>query len=79
MVSKIALNMIDSTKTLFGSDLPSLELEVVYHENYHVQIKVSYSIQVLKDKSETMHGKYRISYDRGLLFSLTCTMGSCFT
>ncbi|XP_018023589.1 sucrase-isomaltase, intestinal isoform X2 [Hyalella azteca] len=37
---KVGLDLIDATKTLFGGDIPGLELEVIYHEDYHVQVKI---------------------------------------
>ncbi|KAF2361393.1 Galactose mutarotase N-terminal barrel, partial [Trinorchestia longiramus] len=36
----VGLDLIDSSKTMFEGDIPSLELEVIYHEDYHVQVKI---------------------------------------
>ncbi|XP_068224181.1 sucrase-isomaltase, intestinal-like [Palaemon carinicauda] len=38
---KVNLQKADPTVTMFGDDISNLVLEVIYHENYHVQIKIS--------------------------------------
>ncbi|XP_050720611.1 sucrase-isomaltase, intestinal-like [Eriocheir sinensis] len=37
---KVSLRKSDPTVTMFGQDLNNLIFEVIYHENYHIQIKI---------------------------------------
>ena len=39
---QITLSKLDPSLTMYDGDIANIELEAIYHEDYHVQIKVGY-------------------------------------
>ena len=40
---QVGLKRASESKTLFNGDIDLLELEVIYHEDYHLQVKVIFA------------------------------------